>query len=681
MSEEEADCCPLCMEELDLTDKTFDACRCGYQVCLWCWHQIKNEYNGLCPACRAPYSELAKSKGNVDREDVVRRTKQRKQKEKIEKKSTAPPKAAPINRKSLVNVRVMQRNLVYVIGLPVHYADEELLRSKECFGQYGRIVKAVVNKSHLNTDRNNATASAYITFAHKPDAQNCIDLIDGYVLDGSLLRASFGTTKYCNFFLRNLSCNNPECLYLHELGETDDSFTKEEMQTAGKGCFRDISPYEERRGSRFPPLTASMMRESATEAKPQLPRGSAVSSDAQRKAQSAAAIYKLKQHTERDDDRKQPPPRPRPDINPTSASPLSSASTQASSTAASPAKDPSKPVLYVDTGHRAAGDHPPLRTDEPLWNQPFPKSQTASSEEPQRPIAHVFSPFGMGFDGGIGRVQESSLRSPPPPAHDVPSVQASTTHTSAWSFEPLERQPTPPSVASSGFEFASVDAAFTPRNESSEALAGLLGVQLSAKPLIGSSMLSSGSNSKRGSRFSFANKTETPPHPPMEDYNPFGGLYRAASPEKLFDEPAPGFGHLSMPPPPPPSSSDLSGLAFLQQMLPNVKISYGREPTEQHLQRPAYTQSFDQKSSWSNGDSRQDLAADPFWSRPTFDLSSGAGAANSVGSGSGSNGYSFQDPAIVTQGAAYGSSSFYQDETKPFGRPPYASPQHNMSRS
>ncbi len=30
--EEENDCCPLCMEELDLTDKTFNACPCGYQV-------------------------------------------------------------------------------------------------------------------------------------------------------------------------------------------------------------------------------------------------------------------------------------------------------------------------------------------------------------------------------------------------------------------------------------------------------------------------------------------------------------------------------------------------------------------------------------------------------------------------------------------------------------------------
>ena len=57
---------------------------------------------------------------------MARRTKQRKQKEKIEKKATVVPKVQPVNRRNLTNVRVMQRNLVYVIGLPVHYADDDV---------------------------------------------------------------------------------------------------------------------------------------------------------------------------------------------------------------------------------------------------------------------------------------------------------------------------------------------------------------------------------------------------------------------------------------------------------------------------------------------------------------------------------------------------------------------------
>lgn len=45
-----------------------------------------------------------------------------------------------------------------------------------------------MNKSHLSSDRANATASAYITFANKDDALVCIVAIDGYYLDGSMLR-------------------------------------------------------------------------------------------------------------------------------------------------------------------------------------------------------------------------------------------------------------------------------------------------------------------------------------------------------------------------------------------------------------------------------------------------------------------------------------------------------------
>lgn len=41
------------------------------QVCLWCWHQIKNEYNALCPACRTPYAEISKQKNTLDREECV----------------------------------------------------------------------------------------------------------------------------------------------------------------------------------------------------------------------------------------------------------------------------------------------------------------------------------------------------------------------------------------------------------------------------------------------------------------------------------------------------------------------------------------------------------------------------------------------------------------------------------
>lgn len=133
------------------------------------------------------------------------------------------------DRRHLHNYRVVQRNLVYVIGVPASCANEEVLRRPEYFGQYGKIGKMVIHRNHAAPQ---ASVSAYVTFVHKDDARASIQALDGYWMEGHVLRASFGTTKYCNNFIRGVSCSNPECVYLHDLGEDDDRFTKEEIQVS-----------------------------------------------------------------------------------------------------------------------------------------------------------------------------------------------------------------------------------------------------------------------------------------------------------------------------------------------------------------------------------------------------------------------------------------------------------------
>lgn len=180
---------------------------------------------------------------------IVRKNRERKQKEKLEKKisdkpissvfsvanassNSIKPVLSVMDRRHLHNYRVVQRNLVYVIGVPNSLANEELLRKPEYFGQYGKIGKIVI---HRNLSSSHATASAYVTFLYKDDARASIQSLDGFWLDGHVLRASFGTTKYCNNFIRGISCGNPDCVYLHDLGDDDDRFTKEEIQV-GFGC-------------------------------------------------------------------------------------------------------------------------------------------------------------------------------------------------------------------------------------------------------------------------------------------------------------------------------------------------------------------------------------------------------------------------------------------------------------
>lgn len=239
MSDDEDDThCPLCCEELDLSDQNYLPCPCGYRVCMWCWHHIRENLNGLCPACRTPYKSDPHAFSAVDRDEIVKKNRERKQKEKQERKVTDNFKSTTtitsksvassiVDRKHLHNYRVVQRNLVYVIGVPAQFANEEMLRKAEFFGQYGKIGKIVI---HRNNSASHTSVSAYVTFVYKEDAKACIQALDSYWMDNHVLRASFGTTKYCNNFIRGVPCNNPECVYLHDLGDDDDRFTKEEIQ-------------------------------------------------------------------------------------------------------------------------------------------------------------------------------------------------------------------------------------------------------------------------------------------------------------------------------------------------------------------------------------------------------------------------------------------------------------------
>lgn len=47
--------CPICTEELDMTDSSYMPCPCGFQLCLFCYHRIASD-DGRCPGCRKAYN-------------------------------------------------------------------------------------------------------------------------------------------------------------------------------------------------------------------------------------------------------------------------------------------------------------------------------------------------------------------------------------------------------------------------------------------------------------------------------------------------------------------------------------------------------------------------------------------------------------------------------------------------
>ncbi|KAL1818939.1 hypothetical protein ACET3Z_013808 [Daucus carota] len=237
MSDQGEKTCPLCAEEMDFTDQQLKPCKCGYEICVWCWHHImdmaeKDNVEGRCPACRSPYNKEKIVDKAAQCERLVTELSVEK-KVKLKSKSRTPD-----GRKNLSTVRVIQRNLVYVAGLPLNLADEDLLQREDYFPRYGKVQKVSISRTAGGTIQQfpNNTCSVYITYSKEEEAVRCIQSVHGYILEGRPLRACFGTTKYCHAWLRNMPCSNPDCLYLHEFGTQEDSFIKDEIVSS---CTRN----------------------------------------------------------------------------------------------------------------------------------------------------------------------------------------------------------------------------------------------------------------------------------------------------------------------------------------------------------------------------------------------------------------------------------------------------------
>ncbi|XP_054714072.1 CCR4-NOT transcription complex subunit 4-like isoform X2 [Uloborus diversus] len=216
--------CPLCMDPFEMDDINFYPCTCKYQICRFCWHRIRTDENGLCPACRKQYPEDPADFKPLSVEEWQKIKNEKRQKDQQKKQKLSE------SRKHLENVRVVQKNLVFVVGLPTRLADAEVLKKYDYFGKFGKIHKVVVNQSTNYAGYQGPSASAYVTYCRPEDALRAIKSVNNIQVDGRTLKASLGTTKYCSNFLKNQQCPKTDCMYLHELGDEAASFTKEDMQ-------------------------------------------------------------------------------------------------------------------------------------------------------------------------------------------------------------------------------------------------------------------------------------------------------------------------------------------------------------------------------------------------------------------------------------------------------------------
>lgn len=219
--------CPLCLELLDLEDINFYPCKCGYQVCRFCWHRIRETENGLCPQCRRQYSEHPVTFKPLTQEQMTQLKNEKKMKEMQKKKEIME------SRKQLSNVRIVQKNLVYVHGLPQEVeTDEELSRKvQQIFKEFGAVTKCVINTKTNYAGSQTPRASAYVTYQKMEDALRAYKKLPSLRIEGHEIKTSLGTTKYCSNFLKNVHCPKQDCMYLHEMADEELCFTKEQIQS------------------------------------------------------------------------------------------------------------------------------------------------------------------------------------------------------------------------------------------------------------------------------------------------------------------------------------------------------------------------------------------------------------------------------------------------------------------
>ncbi|OAA51601.1 general negative regulator of transcription subunit 4 [Metarhizium rileyi] len=281
--EEEEDVCPLCIEEFDLSDRNFRPCPCGYQVCQFCFNNIKNNMNGLCPACRRPYDEKTIEWKVVTQEEVAEfraniQKNQKKRAQEQRQKEVQKREAEKENRKNLVGVRVVQKNLVYITGLAPTVREDELLktlRKPEFFGQYGNIQKISIS-NRKSPDGQHHSLGIYVTFEKPEEATKCIIAVHGSQNGDRILKAQHGTTKYCSAWLKNEKCNNPGCMFLHEQGDEEDSYTRQDLSSmnsihtqrplpGGGSSSRSVSRQQAPQPTPPPPAAQPMVRSASKE--------------------------------------------------------------------------------------------------------------------------------------------------------------------------------------------------------------------------------------------------------------------------------------------------------------------------------------------------------------------------------------------------------------------------------
>ena len=78
------------------------------------------------------------------------------------------------------------------------------------------------NKAYNQNSPHGPSYSAYVTYSKPNEASIAILSLDETSIDYHLIKASFGTTKYCSYFLKGCECTNKDCVFLHSFADENE---------------------------------------------------------------------------------------------------------------------------------------------------------------------------------------------------------------------------------------------------------------------------------------------------------------------------------------------------------------------------------------------------------------------------------------------------------------------------
>jgi hypothetical protein len=152
--------------------------------------------------------------------------------------------------------------VAYLLNLPASIASQEVisiqtLRASHYLGQYGQIQELVLQPGLRGL------FNAYVTYDSELSVAKCITGCAGYMLYNATIKASYGTKKFCNFFVNKKPCPKSECGFLHDIGNEEDIVPREalhigQLYTPKNSVFEKFTFQRERlkEYNTFPPVRA-----------------------------------------------------------------------------------------------------------------------------------------------------------------------------------------------------------------------------------------------------------------------------------------------------------------------------------------------------------------------------------------------------------------------------------------